>query len=226
MEEIITKKNVTGQVVEYLKNQITSGNWLPGDRIDSENTLVKKLGVSRVSVRNAIQQLIAVGTLQSRQGKGTFVVGVPHDAVMLNFATDTDLVELLQLRRILETGVCMQAGAKLKPENLKNLRRYLEGMIASQGVDSEEFIRNDIAFHDEILSVIDNRLIKESLSQIRSQVEEVQQVFATKGGNEQAVRFHTRIVEAYEAGDYAAAARAMDWHIGNLESIAQKNRSL
>jgi len=47
----------------------------PGDALDSERNLVKQLGVSRVTVRNAIEDLVHDGVLERTQGKGTFVTG-------------------------------------------------------------------------------------------------------------------------------------------------------
>lgn len=70
-------KNVTEDVVDYLKQKIMDGTWKPGDKISSENELTACLSVSRASVRYAIQHLIAVGVLESFQGKGTFVKTSP-----------------------------------------------------------------------------------------------------------------------------------------------------
>ena len=48
-------KNVTEDVVDYLKQKIMDGTWKPGDKISSENELTACLSVSRASVRYAIQ---------------------------------------------------------------------------------------------------------------------------------------------------------------------------
>ena len=66
----VERVNVTEQVIEYLKTNIQRGVWKPGEKIASENELTNILSVSRASVRHAIQQLIAVGVLESYQGKG------------------------------------------------------------------------------------------------------------------------------------------------------------
>lgn len=47
----------------------------PGDALDSERALVAELGVSRVTVRHAIDDLVAAGLLERTQGKGTYVTG-------------------------------------------------------------------------------------------------------------------------------------------------------
>ena len=60
----------------YLKEQIDSGAWKAGEKIPSENTLTKELGVSRASVRDAIRYFAGQGVLESRHGKGTFLLTV------------------------------------------------------------------------------------------------------------------------------------------------------
>ena len=66
--------NITDQVVEYLKENIESGKWNIGEKIPSENQMVMELGVSRSSIRSALQYLIGIGVLKSYQGKGTFLI--------------------------------------------------------------------------------------------------------------------------------------------------------
>lgn len=61
------------QVHGEIKAAITSGRYLPGDKLPSEVELSKRYSVSRVTIRRAIDELSSEGYLTSRQGKGTFV---------------------------------------------------------------------------------------------------------------------------------------------------------
>lgn len=60
-------------VREYILRRIRSGEFSDGDPIDTEESLTHKFGISRRSVRTAIQGLVAEGYLRKLQGKGTFV---------------------------------------------------------------------------------------------------------------------------------------------------------
>ena len=71
---IISRSNITDQIVQYFKEKIVSGEWKVGEKIPSENQLTETLGVSRASIRTAIQQLVGIGVLESRHGKGTFLL--------------------------------------------------------------------------------------------------------------------------------------------------------
>ena len=61
------------QVLEDIKASIASGAYPPGSRIPSEAELSELYGVSRVTVRRAIEELSGEGYLVRRQGKGTYV---------------------------------------------------------------------------------------------------------------------------------------------------------
>lgn len=61
------------QVTSALREKIYKREWVPGQRIPSENTLVKSYGISRGTVRKALGALIEEGLLKSIHGSGTFV---------------------------------------------------------------------------------------------------------------------------------------------------------
>ena len=61
------------QIETVLEERILSGDWKPGDRVSSENEIAAKFNVSRVTARQAIEQLVAKNMLYRRPGKGTFV---------------------------------------------------------------------------------------------------------------------------------------------------------
>ena len=97
--------NVTESVLQYLTGHIQSGQWAVGSKIPSENQLTERLGVSRASVRVAIQQLTVVGGLASGEGKGAFLRDV-RVATLLTGVTQTtpaasaDVRAVLPVRRI------------------------------------------------------------------------------------------------------------------------------
>lgn len=61
------------QVKQRLDGRIKSGEWRPGDKIDSENQLMTVFNVSRNTAKKAIEEMVQEGTLFRIQGKGTFV---------------------------------------------------------------------------------------------------------------------------------------------------------
>jgi GntR family transcriptional regulator len=80
------------QVIQYLQSKIDSGEEKEGDTIPSENALAKELGVSRITVINAIKHMVQEGSLYRIQGKGTFVASrekrVHHLTILQSFSED------------------------------------------------------------------------------------------------------------------------------------------
>ena len=71
----IKKESIGEQVLAQMKEQILNGEWKEGMKIPSENQLCDTFGVSRVTVRQAIQKLVAQGLLETRLGEGSYVKG-------------------------------------------------------------------------------------------------------------------------------------------------------
>ncbi len=69
------------QIAENLKQAIEDGTLKPGERLDNELDLTERLGVSRPTVRQAVQRLVEQGLVVRRRGLGTVVVAPAHPAV-------------------------------------------------------------------------------------------------------------------------------------------------
>ena len=61
------------QIQQFLLEQIHSGTFKPGEAILSEQEISTRMGVSRMTVRQALKSLCSQGVLYSQRGKGTFV---------------------------------------------------------------------------------------------------------------------------------------------------------
>lgn len=65
------------QLAQELRDAISAGGYKQGDRIATELELSVRHGVSRITARQAVMQLVEEGLLVRRQGKGTFVTASP-----------------------------------------------------------------------------------------------------------------------------------------------------
>lgn len=93
------------QLEEILRLSIVSGDWKPNQLISSENELSKKYGLSRMTVRSVITNLVNEGLLYRVQGKGTFVSapkistkspayqGVREQLEMQGYKIETQIIE-------------------------------------------------------------------------------------------------------------------------------------
>lgn len=93
MSQYLEKKSQSPlyqQLMHRLKNDISAGVYPCGGRIPSEQLLCETYGVSRVTVRKAILDLVQEGLLVRKQGKGTFVAGERLRRDLRNVTSFTD----------------------------------------------------------------------------------------------------------------------------------------
>lgn len=214
---MIEKTNVTREVLSYLRENIENGTWQPGSRIPSENSLTEILQVSRSSVRFAIQQLIAVGALESFHGKGTFVTRqlIGEVRERLNYlCADTEIEQLLEFRKIVETESSYLAATRISPAQIERLKQCFENMRRAKS-HSAEFIRNDIEFHKVILQATGNRLVVQSMDIVMDEIEKQQVQLNTDTGVRNAIFFHEQILNAILRHDPRAARAAMNRHLSS-----------
>lgn len=86
------------QVESHLKENIGNGTWKAGEAIPPERVLVEQYGVSRITIRQALANLVAAGLLYRKHGKGTFVAGAQDRPITESLANLTGHLEELQLR--------------------------------------------------------------------------------------------------------------------------------
>ena len=216
---IITHSNVTDQLVQYFKENIISGNWQVGEKIPSENQLTGTLGVSRASVRTAIQQLVGIGVLESRHGKGTYLLDnqVDEAAIGENKITAEDcrdMAKVLEFRRIVESEACYLATENATGELLGQLQDCLDDMTNNKD-DKEEFVTSDIKFHQLICGASQNPLLEKSMMKVfeetRKNHRRMHDVFGYKDG----IYYHTLIVNAMRERKADKARELMFEHLQN-----------
>ena len=71
-------RRLSDSIVERIETLVLEGSLRPGERLPAERALAEEFGVSRPSVREAIQKLVARGLLVSRHGGGTWGVARPR----------------------------------------------------------------------------------------------------------------------------------------------------
>jgi GntR family transcriptional repressor for pyruvate dehydrogenase complex len=210
-------------VGEDLLNRVVSGEFPINSALPREHEITLDHEVSRLTVREAIKQLEAQGVVRVERGKGTYVNPLSRwtsmEAVLRALsqreADATGFVQLIQVRKMLETGAAELAAQNISRQELEAIRMHLETMeSAHQAYDVERFVKADLAFHDEILQASGNMFLRILfkpidllLSAHRTETSKVTQIQA------HAIREHTTIVEALESGRSELAAEAMAGHI-------------
>jgi len=132
----IKAKRISDQVFEQLRDLIYQGELRPGDQVLPERDLSVALGVSRTTVRNAINKLVVLGLLEHKQGQGTFVsdpdVKTRHPlAVAMSMEMEgATLEDMLEVRMGLECNAAALAASRATEEDINRMIACLEAMEA------------------------------------------------------------------------------------------------
>lgn len=132
MFEKIRPKRISDEIFDQIKKLIVEGKLKPGDKLPPERELAKQMGVSRPTLREAINKLEARGLLEQRQGGGTYVKSLGDetlDYAFEEYANKKDaIVDIMELRKILETWAAYTAAERITDEELTQLEQYLREM--------------------------------------------------------------------------------------------------
>jgi DNA-binding FadR family transcriptional regulator len=210
--------NAFEETVERLMQSIRLGVVAPGERLPSERELATRLGVSRVTVREAIRSLQENHFVESRRGRygGTFVREVlPKPAPGKEFG---DLHDVLTVRRVLETGAAeTAAGRSLGPAERRGLRARLEE--ASTSVVAE-YRRKDSRLHLAIAEATGSAALTAAVAESRMRANELLDHIPLLEPNlAHSNAQHERIIASILDGDPAAARQAMAEHLDGTASL-------
>lgn len=217
----IKKVKIGEQVYEQLKEMLIKGEWKQGDKLPSENTLAEEFGVSRITVRQALQKLSAVGLIETRVGEGSFVrkvdVGEQMQGLLTTLILSGDEFEqVFEFRQIIDVESARLAVKHADKKNIKELKAIHNKMLdIKDNISSKKFAELDTAFHSKISEMTGNSLIVKSNEILREVINSYVGEIIQRMGVSTALEYHGRIIEAIEAGDEKAAANIMKEHLDN-----------
>lgn len=216
----ISKARISDQVYQQMQDQIVSGDWKPGTRIPSENELAEQFGVSRVTVRNALQKLAALGLIETRLGDGSYVCQAEAKAILqplvpAAFLTEDSLGEILQFRRMIEGPVCGEACRKAGPEAVQVLTQLYRAMEESRA-DLRQFALCDYRFHLEMAKLTGNSILIEMYRIVQEVMRSSFDRVVLARGSKAGLYYHRRILDAFSSGDSLRAQAEMEAHMKDL----------
>ncbi|MBM7583402.1 GntR family transcriptional repressor for pyruvate dehydrogenase complex [Caldicoprobacter guelmensis] len=231
MVRAIKKNSVREQVVEELKRQIINKNWLPGTKIPSENELAALLQVSRVTVREALQQLITLGLLETRQGEGTFVKELLVDSYMNSlipyFVLDIpQLMQILEYRKLAEPAAMSLVVERATKEDIRKLEYIFKNMMEKQN-DVKKFAQEDLNFHLALGEITRNAVIVKVNYVIRDILSVAMDYIVQYLGTRDGLYYHEKIISSIKDKDVERAQKFMAEHIEEtIRKISQIEKNI
>lgn len=176
------------------------------------------LGVSQVKIREACIALEALGWIERRGIKGTYVVEV--DTIQLKRMPKITPLELTEARALFEAESAALAAPIITEETIVELKKYISIM---SGVKDREMTPDeaDEAFHNAIAKATNNKMIIfviESMWNIRTENQELEKVYREVCDRDSAHREkeHLEILKALQRRDPIAARQAMRTHFTTI----------
>jgi GntR family transcriptional repressor for pyruvate dehydrogenase complex len=217
---------ISAEIVDQIKSAIRDGRLGPGDQLPAERELTKQLGVSRVSVRDALRMLEAHGLIEVKVGArgGAFVTTPEPSLVSEGFAdmlrmSDVTPADVTEMRLVFELAMLPLAVERATEADLDELAAICDASEAEgyTVVRSAEFhTRLAQCTHNDALG-----LFAQSFHQPLLRSLQVAKSVAPEMGGEGTIE-HRELIEAMRERDVARAVTIMSAHLGRTaERIAR-----
>ncbi|PSK95445.1 GntR family transcriptional repressor for pyruvate dehydrogenase complex [Murinocardiopsis flavida] len=209
------------QLVERLCEYIREAGLGPGDRLPSEREFAAALGVSRVSLGQALVALEVQGIIDVRHGDGAVVRFTPTEEQVLRVLRDRDnrRAEIIEARQALEVKLAELAARRRSKADIAEI----DDAIAAMGAEvesGERGVTGDERFHLAITRAARSGLLARMMEEIspmilQTRVESLSQPERPAAS----LAGHRRIADAIRAGDPKEAAEAMREHLHMVSDV-------
>ncbi|GAA4384181.1 FadR/GntR family transcriptional regulator [Tsukamurella soli] len=221
----ITGESIPERLSAQIAAMIDSGRVPPGAHLPSERALMTLLGASRISVRQALQDLELRGYLIRRPRSGR-IVAPPgereRDGSIFGVMTQDQraIREVMDLRSVVEPPIAERAAMRHRVAQLHLLRDPLEAAEAAllvRPMERDTLQRYDVLFHLAIAKVTYNPMLERLIAETDAWMAPTRQVaFQTERRMRESVAAHRRIYDAIARRDAAGAGAAMHDHLTDV----------
>jgi len=206
----LKEKTVVQKIIDEIKNSLIKEELLPGDKLPSEEQLCEKFSVSRISVREAIKMLTALGVVNIKRGNGTYITkevspSTFNSLVFQLILQEKSSKELAELRTMLEIGVIEVVMDKRTPEDIRRIEESVQSFEkehSRETPDIERLINCDLDFHLKVTESTHNSSIigiAEAIFQLY--VASFSKILYKRSSVEESIKIHKTILEGIKNRD-------------------------
>jgi len=224
----IKRVRLSDQVIDAIKEMISKEKFKVGDKFYSENQLVKKLNVSRSSIREAVRMLEVTGFVNVKHGKGIFIADTHGESFeafrewMKN--NETALLEHFEVRLMIDPKAAACAAENAEEFEIDAMEEVLKDFIEHSKIQNMTgLIKTDEEFHKILAKSTKNRTL---YMLMKTMAESLSEGWITSlnipGRIEKTIIEHGNIIKAIKSGNSKEAERVMRKHIKNaLQDIKE-----
>jgi DNA-binding FadR family transcriptional regulator len=219
--------NAFEETVERLLTAIRLGVVAPGERFPAERDFAAQLGISRITLREAIRALAEAGYVESRRGRlgGTFVTGTPAapsqgEARRIAREQADALTDALTFRMAVDTGAA-EALALLARQQPGQVCEVLTARLAELNAAApRDYRRLDTLFHLAIAELTGSSLLAAAAADARIRLNDFLNAIPVLRRNiDHTGAQHTAIADAILAGDPGLARQAVAEHLEGTAAL-------
>jgi GntR family transcriptional repressor for pyruvate dehydrogenase complex len=207
------RSTLVDDTAEQIRQMILTGEVKPGELLPPRRELAQQFGVGISTVHEAVQSLNAVGLVESRPGKGTWVRpdaldSVIHPSIITNRFGEIDPEMVYETRKFLEAALAELAAKKATPEDVDRIWHSL-GRAHEVISDDEDFVGADWDFHLAIAEAAHNELLQAFYHLARELLLRfIEDAIRLPNVKEEATEYHVAQARAIENHDPEEARRA------------------
>ncbi|MCQ2002538.1 GntR family transcriptional regulator [Rhizobium sp. NRK18] len=200
------KETLAQKAYQSIKTHILEAGFA-SDQILTERNLAAASGISRTPLRSAISRLEKEGVVER----------LDNGALVVRRVSVEQLLEIVQMRRLLEGAAAARAAERGMTERLRSARDLMQGYADGKDAAFDDFWAHDDDFHTAVVEAAGLHLLPDMIKEMRAiarrcTITRVHDRFADQA------REHIAVIDAIEAGNPGEAQSAMETHFDSVRA--------
>lgn len=219
--EGVEVEKISQNIVEQIRKRLINGSLQPGEVLPSEENLSKIFGVSRSSIREALQILEIQGIVDRKKRSGTVIrkLSILEMANIYMPRSDKEsLLDLMETREILEVAIVELVSERASPKDIQELENLLEWMVNNP----QEAAEADVAFHLALARMSRNEVMFNIVKSLKGTMDRLQErTIYLQGRLAHVIVEHRKIIESIKSKDPEMAKIYMKRHLRKVKGLLE-----
>lgn len=220
--EGVAVEKISQNIVEQIRKKLINGSLQPGEVLPSEENLSKIFGVSRSSIREALQILEIQGIVDRKKRSGTVIrkLSILEMAnIYLPRSDEESLLDLMETREILEVAIVELVSERASPKDVQEL----ENLLGWMENNPEEAAEADVAFHLALARMSRNEVMFNIVKSLKGTMDRLQErTIYLPGRLEHVFVEHRKIIESIKSKDPELAKIYMKRHLRKVKGLLEE----
>lgn len=209
---IPTYSTISDTVYNWIREAIANSHFKPGEWITQE-AITEQLNVSRTPVRDAFKRL---------QSEDLLIIN-PHKGAMVVYLSLEKLLEIYEIRALLEGAAALHASKNITEKNIKELEKINQKMASSRN-NTQQFTNCNRDFHHTLYSISKRDYLVNCIFSFWNIIEPYRlKYFKHEGKTDEAIQEHIKIIEALKLREPERVRQVIIEHLHDVTTTLSKD---